>query len=109
MVLRDTIHSVLHEAYGGFITRLETMYEERIINELSSDNMENNRKWITYNQVILELKHKNNNSLMVKKLLYELSEIDKINPNKICIDVLKEVKINSPELKRLHDKILKFN
>ena len=35
-------------------------------------------------------------------------EEDKENPNHACIEVIKEVKIKTPELERLYHKIMNF-
>lgn len=106
MNLKKKIRQELQKQYGGFNTVLEHQYEEKIIEKLIIGNDEKKREWITYNQVILELKHSLKNILKVKQLQYMLTE--NLNPNEVCIEVIKDVKNSTPELERLYDKINNF-
>ena len=69
--------------------------------------MTDKRKWITYNQVLLELKHNIKDMLKVKELQYKLTE-ENTNPRISCIDVLDSLKNRSDELERLYNKIRNF-
>jgi hypothetical protein len=116
MNLKDKIRMELREAYGGFESYLEQRYEETIIEKiyeekltkrLNSEQRELKLAWLTYNNVIVELKHNLKDMLRVKELQYRLTDIE--NPNKVCIEVIKDVKQRSPELERLYDTIRNFN
>ena len=106
MELRDKIRTVLKEHYGEFNTYLEHEYEERITVNLIEGDVEKKKAWMTYNQVVIELKNILKNQLMLEKLQYKLT--DEINPRQACIEVLNEVKNKTPELERLYDKIKNF-
>lgn len=103
MGLRFKIRKLLREHYGKFETYLEHAYENKLTENLIAGNIENKRAWITYNQVILELKHSLKDMLKVKELQYKLTETT--NPNEVCIEVIEDVKHRSPELERLYYKI----
>lgn len=94
---------MLTEQYGKFETYLEHVYEDKITDALVHGDLEEKRAWITYNQVILELKHSLKDNLKVKELQYKLTEDD--DPNRMCIGVMKNLKNRSPELERLYYKI----
>jgi hypothetical protein len=104
--IKDKIRSVLREVYGDFETYLEHEYEDRITENLYNGTIKNKREWMTYNQVVLELKHNIKDMLKVKELQYHLTEDDE--PRKVCISVLNKVKIKTPELERLYNKIKNF-
>lgn len=106
MILKDKIRQVLREHYGGFNTYLEHEYEDTLTENLFVGDMENKQAWATYNQVILELKNTLKDMLKVKELQYKLTE--NVNPSKVCIEVIEDVKHQSPELRRLYDKIKNF-
>jgi hypothetical protein len=106
MTLKAKIRKVLKEHYGEFNTDLEHEYETKLTENLIIGNVENKKAWITYNQVILELKHSLKNMLKVKELQYKLTE--NINPNEVCIEVIEDLKDQSPELERLYYKIRNF-
>lgn len=107
MDLRGKIQRVLREAYGGkFDSYLESKYEEKITSTLVEGDMSNKKEWITYNQVILELKNNIKDMLRVKELQYRLT--DREDPNEVCIEILENVKDLSPELDRLYNKIRNF-
>ena len=97
---------MLKEAYGGFETRLEHQYEEKITETLATGDSNSKEDWSTYNQVILELKHNLKDQLRVKELQYRLTE--KEDPNNVCLEVLGPVRGHSPELNRLYEKISNF-
>lgn len=103
MSLKDKIKQTLRESYGNFETYLEHKYEDTITNHLITNNIKEQKAWITYNQVILELKNNLKDTLRLRRLQYELT--DKTNPNEVCINVLEEIKEKSPELERLYYKI----
>lgn len=101
--LRTRIQRILREAYGSFDSFLENEYSNHLTKKLINDDK---NKWITYNQVILELKHNIKDSLRVKELQYKLTDID-YNPNEVCIKILETIELN-PELERLYHKIRNF-
>ncbi len=106
MNLKSKIRKVLNENYGDFDTDLEHQYETKLTENLIVGDIEKKKEWITYNQVILELKHSLKNTLKVKELQYKLTE--NANPNEVCIEVIEELKNQSPELERLYYKIRNF-
>lgn len=106
MCLKDTIKKTLREHYGNFETYLEHKYENTITEKLIVSNGRDKEAWLTYNQVILELKHSLKDTLKVKELQYMLT--DDNNPNKVCIDIIEEIKDKTPELERLYNKIRNF-
>ena len=106
MGLRVKIRKVLRESYGDFNTDLEGEYRDRITEALLHEDISNKKEWVTYNQVILELKHNIKDNLLVRELLYRLT--DKEDPTNACIEVIKEVKERTPELERLYYKIMNF-
>lgn len=106
MELKDKIRNVLREVYGGFDSYLENEYEKYVTESLYSGDIKSKQEWITYNQVILELKHNLKDMLRVKELQYKLTE-DK-NPRKVCIEVIQNLDQKTPELERLYDKINNF-
>lgn len=106
MDLKVKIRKTLRESYGDFVTNLEGEYQDKITEALLRDDIENKKEWVTYNQVILELKHNIKDNLRVRELLYRLT--DKEDPNKACIEVIREVKIKTAELDRLYYKIMNF-
>jgi len=78
----------------------------KVVDSISTNNKKRVEAWLTYNQVILELKHNIKDALKVKELQYRLTDSE--NPNKACLDVLADIKKNSPELERLYYKIMNF-
>lgn len=106
MSLKSNIKKVLREHYGEFSTDLEHQYEDKLTENLIIGDYEEKNAWITYNQVILELKNTLKNMLKVKELQYKLTE--NINPNEVCIEVIEELKNQTPELERLYYKIRSF-
>lgn len=106
MDIRSKIRDVLREQYGDFETYLEHEYENKITNNLVNGNLRDKKAWATYNQVVLELKHSLKDNLKVKELQYKLT--DNTDPNKVCLEVLKNVNNFSPELERLYNKIKNF-
>ena len=106
MEIRDKIRFKLREAYGEFETYLEDAYEQYLTENIYKSNIDNKKKWVTYNQVILELKHNLKDMLRVKELQYKLTE--STNPNDTCIEVLSSLENLTPELDRLYHKIRNF-
>jgi len=106
MDLKRKIRKALRESYGDFNTNLEGMYRDKITEALLNETLPNKKEWVTYNQVILELKHNIKDNLLVRELLYRLTDIE--DPNNACIEVIKEVKTRTPELERLYFKIMNF-
>ncbi len=106
MDIKTKIRISLREQYGDFNTDLEHEYESKLTEILVIGDINNKRAWLTYNQVILELKHTLKNMLKVKELQYKLT--DDANPNEVCISVIEDVKTQTPELERLYNKIANF-
>lgn len=106
MRLKGKIKNALRESYGDFSTELENEYQNKVTDVLIEGSRLSKKEWVTYNQVILELKHNIKDNLRVRELLYRLT--DKEDPNNACIDVIKEVETKSPELERLYYKIVNF-
>jgi hypothetical protein len=103
MIDKHKIKELLNEKYGNFTTLLEKQYEYKLTNKLISGNK---TKWITYNQVVLELKHSLKDTLKVKELQYKLTENDDSTNN--CLSVIEDIKTSTPELERLYYKIKNF-
>lgn len=106
MNLKSKIQKKLRDAYGSFDTYLEHVYEDKLTENLYSGNLKLKQEWMTYNQVILELKHNIKDAIRVKELQYKLTN-DTL-PNEACIEVINEIKNLSPELYRLYNKINNF-
>lgn len=107
MDIREKIREKLKEQYGDFSTHLEHEYENVVTENLASGKMVDKKAWITYNQVILELKNSLKDKLITKKLQYLLT--DNLNPNTACIEVISEIQFKTKELERLYNKISNFN
>ena len=106
MDIKCKIRQALQEQYGDFKTHLEHIYEDKITETLAGGNKKDKEAWLTYNQVILELKHSIKDNLRVKELQYRLT--DNTDPNKVCIEVIQTLDHPSPELERLYYKIKNF-
>ena len=96
----------MREAYGSFDTYLEHEYENKLTDNLFNGDLKSKQEWVTYNQVILELKHNIKDGIKVKELQYKLTEDSP--PNQACIEVIDGIKNLSPELYRLSNKINNF-
>jgi hypothetical protein len=103
MDLKLKIRDILKEHYGEFNTFLEIEYENKLTENLIVGDDKTKNAWITYNQVILELKFNLRDNLRVKQLQYNLTEDS--NPNLECMKVIEEVETLTPELTRLYEKI----
>ena len=57
MSLKVRIREILRENYGDFQTDLEISEEDKLTENLIDGDIRRKKAWITYNQVILELKH----------------------------------------------------
>jgi hypothetical protein len=106
MDLKAKIRKVLREHYGDFNTYLEHQYETKLTENLIIGDINNKKAWVTYNQVILELKNTLKDMLKVKELQYKLTE--NLDPNEVCIEVLETINSKTPELERLYNKIRNF-
>lgn len=106
MTLKAKIKKLLRANYGNFNTLLEHEYENKLIEVLIIGDMSNKKEWVTYNQVVLEIKNNLKDMLRVKELQYKLT--DKTNPNDVCIEVLDSIEKKTPELERLYYKIKSF-
>lgn len=103
MDLKSKIRLLLKEQYGEFNSFLEIEYQDKLTDTLIVGDLETKKAWVTYNQVIIELKNGLKNNLKVKQLLYNLTE--ESNPNEECIKVISELTNPTPELTRLYEKI----
>ena len=106
MNLKSKIREKLREAYGSFDTYLEHEYENKLTNNLFNGDLKLKHEWVTYNQVILELKHNIKDGIKVKELQYKLTEDSP--PNEAGIEVIYDIKNLTPELYRLYNKINNF-
>jgi hypothetical protein len=106
MDIKTKIRESLKEQYGDFNTNLEHEYETKLTEILIIGDMQKKRAWLTYNQVILELKHTLKDILKVRELQYRLT--DNSDPNEVCISVIEEIKNKTEELERLYNKIANF-
>ena len=106
MDIKGKIREVLRKEYGNFETYLEHVYEDKLTENLAGGNIKNKKEWLTYNQVVLELKNSIKDTIKVKELQYKLTEDS--DPNRVCIEVIKTLKHSSPELERLYYKIINF-
>jgi hypothetical protein len=106
MDIKGKIRQVLREQYGDFETHLEHIYEDKLTENLAGGNIKKKKAWLTYNQVVLELKNSIKDTIKVKELQYKLTEDS--DPNQVCIEVIKNIKHRSPELERLYYKIINF-
>ena len=103
MDLKTKIREVLIQHYGLFETFLEIEYENKLTENLIIGNNKTKEAWLTYNQVILELKFSLHDNLKVKQLQYNLTE--KSNPNIECLKLIENLEHLTPELTRLYEKI----
>jgi hypothetical protein len=104
--MKDRIRQILRETNGTVEGYLEEQFENKVLESVSSRNKKEAEAWLTYNQVILELKHNIKDALRAKELQYRLTGSE--NPNKSCLNVLVDIKRESPELERLYYKIMNF-
>jgi hypothetical protein len=106
MDIKDKIRNVLKEHYGDFDSFLERQYEIKLTSNLLGGSLDNKRAWVTYNQVILELKHSLKDMLKVKEIQYKLTE--NLDPKEVIIEIIEPMKTFTPELERLYFKIKSF-
>lgn len=106
MINKENIRKALRVVYGDFNTYLEHEYEDRVTEHLFLGSINDKQKWVTYNQVIIELKNNLKDNLKVKELQYKLTE--DVDPNDVCLEVLNSLKSKTPELERLYHKIMNF-
>ena len=108
MNLRGKIKDELNKVYGEFNTYLECEYEKTFIEKLEKESLDKHlteseieirRAWLTYNQVLVELKHNIKDNLKVKELQYRLTDDE--NPNNACIEVIQNISSRTEELDRL--------
>jgi len=104
MSIKDKIKVELGKVYGDFNSYLEIKYEDRIIEILSDNDNDLKYEWLTYNQVIIELKSNLKNMVKVKELQYRLTDGE--NPKKACVDIIESVGKSTYELNRLYNKLI---
>lgn len=107
MNIKNKIKSVLTDNYGEFSSYLEKLYEEKLTEKLSSDYILDKKIWATYNQVVIELKVKFNNDLLLKEFLYIITD-DNIS-NEAILFFIEKIENKTNELDRLYNKIKNFN
>jgi uncharacterized protein YdiU (UPF0061 family) len=106
MDIKDKIKTVLKDTYGEFTSFLETEYEVKLTEKLSSNSITERKIWATYNQIIIEVKCNQNNDLILKELLYILTE-NEIN-NESILFVIDKIENKTKETDRLFNKIKNF-
>lgn len=79
-------------------------YEHRLLSEVSR-SVKNARKWLTYNQLVIELVRVG--SPLASELRYRLSEDDS-DPSAVCMDVVGGILGDDSEIDRLYNKISNF-
>lgn len=88
------------------LSQLEKDYENKLVKELSSKSIQQKRKWMTYNQLVIELKD-NFHGRYYKKLQYRLTD-EASNPRRSCIQTICELDHGTEEIERLYLKIKGF-
>lgn len=88
------------------LSQLEKDYEDKLVSELSSNDANKRRKWITYNQLVVELKMHFYEKH--KELQYKLTD-NSFNPTNACIWAVNELNHTTDEIERLYNKIKDFN
>ena len=106
MLLKDKIRSVLRAHYGDFNTELELEYEQKLTEILILGDLTKREAWVTYNQIVLELKNNVKDINRLKELQYKLT--DDSDPTYVCLEVIGDIHKYSPELERLYNKISNF-
>lgn len=106
MDIKSKINEQLILVYGPFETYLDNVYFEVLTEKLLLGDYTSRHEWLTYNQVVLELKYNVKDPITAKKIQYNLT--DNQPPKFILINLLKKLKHRSAELNRLYFKILNF-
>jgi hypothetical protein len=106
MDTKSIIRDKLQEVYGPFETYLDNVYQEAIIEKLYNGDINSRREWVTYNQVLIEIKNSLKDAILIKELQYRLT--DNEPPREVCIKFLDNLKHTNPELNRLYNKIRNF-
>lgn len=106
MVEIEKIKEILKKVYGEFNSYLEKKYEEKIIDILVNGTAYDKYKWITYNQILIELRNSKNTKDRIDELLYKLTETN--DPKNATISFLDTIDNKNNELTRLYDKLINF-
>jgi hypothetical protein len=112
MDLENKIRTELRVEYGDFTGFLENQYEIFLINKLITSSwkrknkISEKEKWLTYNQVVLEIKKNINDNKILGEIQYRLTNGE--NPTNVCTDIIKKIKNKTTELERLYYKIISF-
>lgn len=107
MQLKSRIEKELRSIYGSeFESYLEMRYKEIILKHLMSGDIELQAQWLTYNQVLVEIKNVIKDELRTKELLYMLT--DDGLPNVSCVKIIDKMETINDELVRLRNKIINF-
>lgn len=100
---REDIKEALKTVYGEFTTYLECEYENVITDKIFLGDINEKRKWMTFNQVVLEIKNNIKDDTKVKELQYVLTE--DTNQKESCLRIINNIKNKTPELERLYNKL----
>jgi hypothetical protein len=104
MDLNSRIRSTLKENYGDFVSDLEIEYENKVTEKLLNGDLKDREIWLTYNQVVLELKHNLRDTISTKELLYKLTD-DDVEYSEVCVEKISSLIVKSEELERLYYKL----
>lgn len=106
MVEVEKIREILKKVYGEFNSYLEKKYEEKLVDILVNGTAYDKYKWITYNQILIELRLTKKDENITNELLYKLTEDG--DPTNSCITFLDGLGKRNKELDRLYDKLINF-
>ena len=106
MIEIEKIKSLLSKVYGEFNSYLEKKYEEKLLDILINGSAYDKYKWITYNQILVELRNIKKDKNITNNLLYILT--DDGDPTKSCLNFLNDINEKNKELERLEDKLRNF-
>ena len=106
MVEVEKIKEILRKVYGEFNSYLEKKYEEKLVDILVNGTAYDKYKWITYNQILIELRLTKKDENITNELLYKLTEDG--DPTKTCVAFLDRLDKKNKELDRLYNKLINF-
>ena len=106
MVEVEKIKEILRKVYGEFNSYLEKKYEEKLVDILVNGTAYDKYKWITYNQILIELRLTKKDENITNELLYKLTEDG--DPTKACVAFLDRLDKKNKELDRLYNKLINF-
>lgn len=106
MVEVEKIKEILRKVYGEFNSYLEKKYEEKLVDILVNGTAYDKYKWITYNQILIELRLTKKDENITNELLYKLTEDG--DSTKACVAFLDRLDKKNKELDRLYNKLINF-